>query len=345
MNSEIKRGQRRFSAPFLPRNVNSIMEFGRRPSCVYVLLQDSEADSGDVQENKWLLSNAAVQIAAGMGAEVRRSAWPFLTTEAVDDVVRHTSLRLFSTWAVGVEEKEGNRAGLENDFLPKGRMCTDVHLAWNETSVIDAYGGAGSLGVIEQYVQSSSDFVEDRYWGRALHHITYSIYHDVLALLQSQWGAVERPVPDKAISVDVEEINPARMADVIVHTYKYDERWLGRFADQLHKRLPSVSLTKVIRVWNLATHEAAAGFDVSCEMLEQWIKEGVPGDRMERLSEVAAATDVLLHYLKAERIPAVVRKPIKRLDGRSLLDLYSDGKSGQVLEQCRSMFRFENVHG
>ena len=345
MNTVIEREERKPSRPFLPRNVNSVLEFNRHPSCVYVLIPDSEADSEEGEkEHDSVLSGWAVENASGMGPEVRHTVWPFLMIGPLDDAVRHASIRLLSTWDVGAEEKEGVITRVDYGFVPKTKRCADVHLLLNETTVVEQYWGTGSLGVVGQYEQSGSNIADDKNFGRARNLTSHSVYRDVLGLVHAKWSAVESGTRGKGISVDVGGISPAKMADFIVHTHEYNERWLGTFADQLHKRLPSVSLTKVLRVWNLADQEAADGFDVSCKTLETWMKEGVPSDRLEHLSDLAAATDVLLHYLKVERISAVVRKPIGRLGGKSLVDLYSKGETGQILQQCRSMFRFENVH-
>ena len=64
----------------------------------------------------------------------------------------------------------------------------------------------------------------------------------------------------------------------------------------------------------------------------------------ERVGEdLAAATDLLVHHLKRDRIPAVVRRPIPALDGVSLLDLVGRGDTGAVLATCRDMFRFDRA--
>ena len=64
------------------------------------------------------------------------------------------------------------------------------------------------------------------------------------------------------------------------------------------------------------------------------------GDR----TVVAAATDLLVHHLKRERIPAVVRRPAEGLRGRSLLELLEHSDSAAILEACRRMFAFGDAH-
>ena len=298
--------------------MNSILEFDRHPSYVYVLIQDSEADSEEgEQETTSVLSGKSVENASAMGPDVRHSTWPFLMTVPLDDAVRHASVRLLSTWDAGAEDKDDVVTGVHYGFVPKAKRCSDVHLLLNDTTDVEAYLEIGSLGVVRQYEQSGSNIADDQSFGWATGLTAHSVYRDLSRLVQTHWSVLGGGPRGRGISVDVGGISPAKMADFIVHTHEYNERWLGTFADQLHRRLPSVSLTKILRVWNLRNQEAADGFGVSSEMLEEWIKDGVPSHGVKRLSDLSAATDVLLHYLKPDRIPAVVRKPIGRLDGKS----------------------------
>lgn len=61
-------------------------------------------------------------------------------------------------------------------------------------------------------------------------------------------------------------------------------------------------------------------------------------------SNLATATDLLVHYLKQDRIAGVVRRPVPEIDGATLLDVLFSGDSHQVLNVCQEMFRFDNVH-
>ena len=66
-------------------------------------------------------------------------------------------------------------------------------------------------------------------------------------------------------------------------------------------------------------------------------------ERMEALSDLAAATDLLVRYLKPDRIPAVVRTPMAALEGVTLVDLLEQGDTKSVLAACRRMFEFEQT--
>lgn len=62
-------------------------------------------------------------------------------------------------------------------------------------------------------------------------------------------------------------------------------------------------------------------------------------------SELAAASQLLLAHIKADRIVLVTRRLIPDRDGRSSLDLARAGDGATVLELVEAMFAFEDVNG
>ncbi len=99
----------------------------------------------------------------------------------------------------------------------------------------------------------------------------------------------------------------------------------------------------MLAVWGLSQAELGRLFGVTRQAVSRWLVEGAPSTQLEAFADLAAATDLLVHYLEADRIPAVVRRPAARLDGRSLIDLVEEGDTRAVLEACRSMFDFAGV--
>ena len=104
-------------------------------------------------------------------------------------------------------------------------------------------------------------------------------------------------------------------------------------------------LERVLEVWGLSRAEAATHFGVSRQAISKWFKSGLPSERATMVADLAATTDLLERHLKAGRIPAVVRRPAERLDGRTLVELLAEEGSGAVLRACREMFSFERAHG
>ena len=83
---------------------------------------------------------------------------------------------------------------------------------------------------------------------------------------------------------------------------------------------------------------------MSRQAIGKWLRRGVPAERARAVADLAAATDLLVHYLKRDRIPAVVRRPIPVLRGVSLMGLLAQRDTQALLAACRDMFRFERAH-
>lgn len=114
--------------------------------------------------------------------------------------------------------------------------------------------------------------------------------------------------------------------------------WLAQVATAIDELHPRDALTRVLTVWGLSNAEAGRLFGVSRQAIGKWRERGVPTDRAGAIADLAAATDLLDHYLKRDRIPAVVRRAAPALGGESMLDLVASGRTGELLEATRSMF-------
>ena len=108
---------------------------------------------------------------------------------------------------------------------------------------------------------------------------------------------------------------------------------------------PAADLARVIEVWQLSHVRAASLFGVSRQEFAKWLHRGVPADHAVAVANLKAATELLQRYLKRDRIPAVVRRPVPKLDGVSLLELLGQGDTNRLLSACREMFDFERALG
>ncbi|MCB1746242.1 MAG: helix-turn-helix transcriptional regulator [Gammaproteobacteria bacterium] len=136
--------------------------------------------------------------------------------------------------------------------------------------------------------------------------------------------------------------DPAAAAAAVYRAHAGDRDWLDAFSACLDRHRAGQALSRILAAWGLSQAEAARLFGVTRQALAKWLDRGPPAERAESIADLAAATDLLLHYLKRERIPAVVRRAAPALGGRSLLDLLGQGRSRAVLEACRDMFAFEH---
>jgi hypothetical protein len=133
------------------------------------------------------------------------------------------------------------------------------------------------------------------------------------------------------------ERRPERAAALLVETRS--PRWVRRFGDELDRRLGASELQRVLAVWGLTQSDAARLFGVSRQAVGKWLRAGVPSERAVAVADLGAATDLLVRYLRRERIPAVVRRAAAVTGGRSLVEVAADDP-GAALDAVRAMFDF-----
>ena len=156
----------------------------------------------------------------------------------------------------------------------------------------------------------------------------------------------------------IQKLCPEEAAERVFRARERDGAWLDRFAEclacyregpaggtSLAARHSASDLLRTIRVWQLSQAKAATLFGVSRQAFAKWLHRGVPADHAVAVADLRAATDLLERHLKRDRIPAVVRRPIPKLDGVSLLELLGQGDTNRLLSACREMFDFERAHG
>ena len=122
-----------------------------------------------------------------------------------------------------------------------------------------------------------------------------------------------------------------------------DERWLRSLIDDLDQRIRSCPLERLLTLWQLSAAQGAQLFGVSRQAFMKWLKAGPPAERAEAVAALAAATDVLDHHLKRERIAAVVRRKAPQLSGQSLLDIASSGEHARVRSAVEAMFDLRRI--
>lgn len=138
------------------------------------------------------------------------------------------------------------------------------------------------------------------------------------------------------------QLEPKQAAKQLVE--EQSDTWLASFAAELDRRLATEQLARVMTLWKLSRTEVGRLFGVSRQAVTKWLHEGVPTDRAPQVADLAAMSDLLVHYLKRDRIAAVVRRPAPNLGGVSLLDLVGEGRSDEALTATRRMFSFGDAH-
>lgn len=122
-----------------------------------------------------------------------------------------------------------------------------------------------------------------------------------------------------------------------------DDQWLRTLVDDLDQRIRSRPLERLLVLWNLSAAQGAQLFGISRQAFAKWQKAGPPAERAEAVAALAAATDMLDHHLKRERIAAVVRRKAPQLAGKSLLDLALAREYDRVRSVVETMFDLRRV--
>lgn len=140
------------------------------------------------------------------------------------------------------------------------------------------------------------------------------------------------------------KLTPEDAAEQVFAAHKTQREWLDEFSASLDRRRAGQSLARTLTVWDVSQSEAARLFGVSRQALSKWLVQGAPAERAEAIADLAAATDLLVRYLKRDRIPAVVRRPVSAANADSLIDLLGQGRTPELLALCRAMFSFDQAH-
>jgi hypothetical protein len=135
--------------------------------------------------------------------------------------------------------------------------------------------------------------------------------------------------------------SPAELARELVEAGAGE--WAEQLVSELERRLASRPLERAIRVWDLSVSKTARMFGVSRQGFQKWLDARPPADRLPDVARLDRATQLLVDHVRPTRIPAVVRRPSRRLSGRSLLDLALDGDLDTVVAELEHTFDLARV--
>jgi hypothetical protein len=118
---------------------------------------------------------------------------------------------------------------------------------------------------------------------------------------------------------------------------------LRRLVDLLDRRLLSGPLERTMRLWGVSQADLGRMFGVSRQAIGQWVDDGPPSSRADEIAKLGKMTDLLDRWIKRDRIPAVVRRSVPALGGRSRLDVARAGELDLLLDELRETFDLDRV--
>jgi len=122
-----------------------------------------------------------------------------------------------------------------------------------------------------------------------------------------------------------------------------DAALLRRIVDRLDHQLNAGPLQRTVRLWDISATRLGEMFGISRQAASKWLSDGAPAGRRDQVALLGQATDLLDQWVKRERIPAVVRRPVEQLGGRSRLDVALAGEFGLLRDELADTFDLTRI--
>lgn len=131
-------------------------------------------------------------------------------------------------------------------------------------------------------------------------------------------------------------------AEVLVAT-NGDLDVLRQVIDSLDHEIKTRPLDRVVRRWDISVAQLGTMFGVSRQAAAKWLADGPPAARHPQIAFLDESTEILNRWIKRERIPAVVRRPVDAFGGRSRLDVALDGSFEMLRNEIVDTFDLARI--
>lgn len=133
------------------------------------------------------------------------------------------------------------------------------------------------------------------------------------------------------------------MANEVVLRSGGDADVLRRIIDRLDHQLNASPLQRTVRLWDISATQLGQMFGISRQAAAKWLADGAPASRRDQVAVLGQATDLLDQWVKRERIPAVVRRPVEVLAGRSRLEVALAGEFEVLRDELYDTFDLTRI--
>ena len=133
------------------------------------------------------------------------------------------------------------------------------------------------------------------------------------------------------------------MANEILLRSGGDADVLRRIIDRIDHELNAGPLQRTVRLWDLSATQLGEMFGISRQAASKWLAEGAPASRRDQVALLGQATDLLDQWVKRERIPAVVRRPVEALGGRTRLEVALAGEFETLRDELYDTFDLTRI--
>ena len=118
---------------------------------------------------------------------------------------------------------------------------------------------------------------------------------------------------------------------------------LRQLIDRLDHQLNASPLQRTVRLWDISATQLGKMFGISRQAASKWLAEGAPAARRDQVAVLGQATDLLDQWVKRERIPAIVRRPVDALGGRTRLDVALTGEFELLRDEVADTFDLTRI--
>ena len=122
-----------------------------------------------------------------------------------------------------------------------------------------------------------------------------------------------------------------------------DTALLRQIVDRLDHQLNASPLQRTVRLWDISATQLGEMFGISRQAASKWLSDGAPAGRRDQVALLGQAPDLLDQWIKRERIPAVVRRPLDELGGRSRLDVALAGEFELLRDELADTFDLTRI--
>ena len=129
----------------------------------------------------------------------------------------------------------------------------------------------------------------------------------------------------------------------VLQRSKGDQAALRELVDRLDAELAAAPLQRCARLWDVSATQIGEMFGVSRQAAAKWMTDGPPAARRDQVAQLDRATGILDRWIKRERIPAVVRRPVDAFDGRSRLDVALAGEFEALCDELADTFDIARI--
>jgi hypothetical protein len=120
-------------------------------------------------------------------------------------------------------------------------------------------------------------------------------------------------------------------------------RFLRRVRFQLNHPDTMNPLRRIMEAFDLTKTDTAHLFGVTRQAISQWLDDGVPVDRQEKLTALLALLDILQRKLKADRLPGIARRAAEAYGGLTMMEMIAADRHDELLAITRASFAWDQA--